>query len=380
MRIPVPSATLKIRAIRSTSATPRLSPASIKPMGMGSNLCAVFALAGLVLACCGCQSDALSIDATIPIRHLPFGGILDPIFASSIQRDHRRLHSLRRFGAVDRPLSGRRIVSLQSDQAIPPRSLTPKAALAHLKTLVDVTGTDVLARCMVPINSPYAAGITSEEIRQRDPRERRQLLDRHTPRATNTSECSLASASPTICSAPRTQPAIQALATRLLNFLTAHAWTVVMPDGSVSTTFLIRPDEQLGLLQIGPSGELRAVRIAIPEPASLGSVARRDSGDRRVAGRSRFLLQVQPGRDQSVQPHPPGNGLHAARRAIKPPTRSFRNAIQEPHERALQHDRPRAQRRQRHARSADRQRTRSNGSSDRAAISTWICGAKFRPA
>ena len=50
---------------------------------------------------------------------------------------------------------------------------------------------------------------------------------------------------------PSNQPAIQALVTRLLNFLTGHAWNIVMPDGTITTTFIIRPDEQLGLLQIG---------------------------------------------------------------------------------------------------------------------------------
>ena len=37
----------------------------------------------------------------------------------------------------------------------------------------------------------------------------------------------------------------------LVGFLTGHDWSVVMPDGSISTTFLIRPDEMLTLLQIG---------------------------------------------------------------------------------------------------------------------------------
>src|SRR5665213_119610 len=37
----------------------------------------------LAMVCCGCQSDALAIDATIQARHVPFGGILDPIFATS---------------------------------------------------------------------------------------------------------------------------------------------------------------------------------------------------------------------------------------------------------------------------------------------------------
>jgi hypothetical protein len=37
----------------------------------------------------------------------------------------------------------------------------------------------------------------------------------------------------------------------MLNFLLAKNWSVVMPDGSVSTTFIIRPDEELSLLQVG---------------------------------------------------------------------------------------------------------------------------------
>ena len=48
-----------------------------------------------------------------------------------------------------------------------------------------------------------------------------------------------------------TQPVIEALATRMLNFLLAHNWDVVMPDGTESTTFVLRPDEELGMLQIG---------------------------------------------------------------------------------------------------------------------------------
>jgi hypothetical protein len=42
-----------------------------------------------------------------------------------------------------------------------------------------------------------------------------------------------------------------ALVTRLLDNLIAHGWSVEMPDGSFSTTFNGRPDEQLTLLQIG---------------------------------------------------------------------------------------------------------------------------------
>jgi hypothetical protein len=39
--------------------------------------------------------------------------------------------------------------------------------------------------------------------------------------------------------------------TRILNYLLAHQWNVVMPDGRISTTFALRPDQQLSFLQIG---------------------------------------------------------------------------------------------------------------------------------
>jgi hypothetical protein len=48
-----------------------------------------------------------------------------------------------------------------------------------------------------------------------------------------------------------TRARVSVLVTRLLSALLNHGWSVVMPDLSVSTTFLVRPDQQLSLLQIG---------------------------------------------------------------------------------------------------------------------------------
>jgi hypothetical protein len=44
---------------------------------------------------------------------------------------------------------------------------------------------------------------------------------------------------------------IRSLVTRMLDFLLRNGWSVRMPNGSYSTTFLNRPDQQLTLLQIG---------------------------------------------------------------------------------------------------------------------------------
>ncbi len=44
---------------------------------------------------------------------------------------------------------------------------------------------------------------------------------------------------------------ISDLVTRLIDYVRGNNWSVVMPDGSSSTSFLLRPDQQLTFLQVG---------------------------------------------------------------------------------------------------------------------------------
>jgi hypothetical protein len=228
------------------------------------------ALASLVLACCGCQSDALAIDATIQARHVPFGGILDPIFASStsevitgytrcgdsaIWTGHYLAAESYRYSVTNDPAA---LANAQS-------------ALSYLTTLVNVTGTDLLARCIVPINSNYAAGITSEESANGIHSSGANYWIGNTSRDEYLGVFFGLSVAYDLLGAA-TQPAIQALATRMLNFLTGHAWTIVMPDGTVTTTFVIRPDEQLGMLQVGRQVNSAQFASAYKSSATLGSL------------------------------------------------------------------------------------------------------------
>ncbi len=235
-----------------------------------ARLVSLAALAVLVLTCCGCQSDALAIDATIQSRHVPYGGILDPIFASptsdTITGYTRCGDSALWTGHYLAAESYRYAVT--SDQAA---LANAQAALAHLKTLVDVTGTDLLARCVVPINSPYAAGITSEESANGIHESGANYWIGHTSRDEYMGVFFGLSVAYDLLGSS-TQPAIAMLATRMLNFLIANSWGVVMPDGSVSTTFLIRPDEQLGLLQVGRHVNSEQFASPYQSAASLGSL------------------------------------------------------------------------------------------------------------
>jgi hypothetical protein len=212
--------------------------------------CSMSALVvSLTLFCCGCQSDALSIDAIIQSRHLPFGGIIDPIFASSTSSS---IVGYTRCG--DSALWTGHYLAAESYRYTvtgdPAALANAQGALAYLKTLVDVTSTDLLARCIVPINSNYAAGITSEESANGIHESGDNYWIGNTSRDEYLGVFFGLSVAYDLLGSP-TQPAIEALATRMLNFLIGNAWAIVMPDGSVSTTFIIRPDEQLGLLQIG---------------------------------------------------------------------------------------------------------------------------------
>src|SRR5260370_5457527 len=108
------------------------------------------------------ETDALAIAANIQARHLPFGTILDPIFASPASD---QIVGYTRCG--DSAVWTGHYLAAEAFRYQVTR--TPEAldsvrkALAGIKSLSDVTGTNLLARCLVPSDSPFAAGIRREE-------------------------------------------------------------------------------------------------------------------------------------------------------------------------------------------------------------------------
>jgi len=138
------------------------------------------------------EADALAITANIQARHVPFGAILDPIFTLT---DSDQIAGYTRCG--DSALwTGHYLAAeafrykvTQASDALN----NVKAAIAALKGLADVTGTNLLARCMVVANSPYAAGISSEEAANGIyTNSSAGWIWSATPRATNTQELYLA--------------------------------------------------------------------------------------------------------------------------------------------------------------------------------------------
>jgi uncharacterized protein (TIGR03437 family) len=227
------------------------------------------------------ESDALGIIANIQARHLPFGAILDPIFTLT---DSDQIAGYTRCG--DSALWTGYYLAAEAFRykvtQAPDALNNVKTAVAALKGLADVTGTNLLARCMAVANSPYAAGISSEEAAN----------GIHTNSSagwiwvgnTSRDEYSGALFGLTVAYDMVTDPTVQSsisdLVTRLIDFLNGHDWSVVMPDGSTSTSFLIRPDQIEAFLAIGRhvnsghfsslSYETQRVLLAPTVPAPIG--------------------------------------------------------------------------------------------------------------
>src|SRR5579862_5092831 len=108
------------------------------------------------------EADALAISANIQAIHLPFGTILNPIFASATSGQivgYTRCGDSALWTGAYLAAEAFRYNVTQSSDALN----NVKTALAGLKSLADVTGDNRLARCMVPTSSPFASGIESEE-------------------------------------------------------------------------------------------------------------------------------------------------------------------------------------------------------------------------
>jgi uncharacterized protein (TIGR03437 family) len=198
------------------------------------------------------EADALAISARIQSLHVPFGTVLDPIFAGPASEQiigYTRCGDSAIWTGHYLAAEAFRYQVTQSADALK----NVKQAIAGIQSLLDVTGTNLLARCLVPLNSPYAAGIEREESANGI------YINSSAGYAWvgNTSRdqymgviFGLGVAYDMVNDAG-VKSSISQIAQRLIGFLTGHNWSVVMPDGSASTTFLIRPDQMLALLQVG---------------------------------------------------------------------------------------------------------------------------------
>jgi hypothetical protein len=200
------------------------------------------------------EADALAISANIQQRHVPFGGILDPIFASPASN---QIVGYSRCG--DSAIWTGHYLAAESFRYKVTHSADARdnvlRAVVGLRNLVDVTGTDLLARCVVPVDSPFAIGITQEEAQNGIYLGNLNHIPYFWVGNTSRDQYSgvlfgLGAAYDLVSDDAQIRVEVIALTTRLVDFLRHNNWIIVMPDGKISSIFLGRADQQLSFLQV----------------------------------------------------------------------------------------------------------------------------------
>jgi hypothetical protein len=200
------------------------------------------------------ERDATAISDKIQQRHLPFETILDPVYAAP---DSNQLVGYAHGG--DSAIWTGHYLAAEAFRyrvtASPDALRNVKRALAGLGALLDVTGTELLARCLIPVDSPYAADIIKEEERHGIYQARLNGRDFYWIGNTSRDQYSGAffglGVAYDLVEDAEVRATAGRLVTRMLDFLLDHNWFVVMPDGDISTIFTGRPDQRLSFLSVG---------------------------------------------------------------------------------------------------------------------------------
>jgi len=221
---------------------------------MTSRVPRTFFLVLLPLAAFCAESDALAIEAVIQARHLPYGGILDPVLSMS---DSPQVVDYARCG--DSAIWTGHYLAAEAFRYNVTRSNDAfgniENAISAIDNLINVTGGNVLARCALPADSPFAASIASQEAANGI--HYGQIFGANWMWVGNTSRDQYLgvffglTVTYDMVSDTEVRGWCSYLMTRLLQNLLDNAWTIVLPDGAISSTFIIRPDEQLALLLMG---------------------------------------------------------------------------------------------------------------------------------
>jgi len=192
------------------------------------------------------EADALAISANIQAQHIPFGTLLDPITTSATSEQivgyTRCGDSALWTGAYLAAESFRYKVTAATDALA-----NVKGALAGLKGLIDVTGDNRLARCIVMASSPYAARIASEEasngIHQNPP----WFWVDNTSRDQVVGVFFGLGVAYDLVDDVGVKSTVSDVATRLIGFISRHQWS---PNDDVSGSFVVRPEELQMLLDV----------------------------------------------------------------------------------------------------------------------------------
>ena len=208
------------------------------------------------------EQKAVEISDNIQKQHTPFKTILDPQYegpASTVLKQYARAGDSAIWTGHYLAAEAFHYKVTGSNAALDNLQRT----LEGLRSLVDITGTGLLARCLFPEGWEFAAAAIREECRHGI---RRGMLNGekylwvgNTSRDQYSGVFFGLAAAYDLVDNEAFRSSVRTLVTQLLEFLLKHLWTVVMPGNalpecpgrSISTTFIGRPEQQLNFLQIG---------------------------------------------------------------------------------------------------------------------------------
>jgi hypothetical protein len=212
------------------------------------------------LAVAPTQSEAEAISDNIQLLHLPYGTIVDPVFASSDPTSPGYSEVVAYSRAGDAAIWTGHYLAAEAFRwrvtGDAEALANAKEALAGIRGLVEVTGNGLLARFALPVTSPWVASVTAEEGAKHGRYEGtiggvpHYWFDNTSRDQYSGAFFGLGVAYDMIDDAG-VRSEIRGVVTRMLDYLLRNNWNVRRPDGSISTTFLQRPEQQLSFLQVG---------------------------------------------------------------------------------------------------------------------------------
>jgi hypothetical protein len=215
------------------------------------------------------EAAALAISGNIQANHMPFGTILDPVYAAPASDEiigYTHCGDSALWTGAYLAAEAFRYGVTRSPDAL----MSVKAALSGLKGLSDVTGDNRLARCMFFSDSLYALGMENEEAHN--------TIHQNSPWIWigNTSRDQIVGAffglgvAYDIVDDDWVKSTVSDLTTRLIGFISRHRWS---PNDDYSSTFQLRPESLQMLLQVArhvnPSNSVHGPFFVAPVEAAV---------------------------------------------------------------------------------------------------------------
>ena len=207
------------------------------------------------------EAEAVAISENIQTWHWPHYTLLNPRFMEfdPAHPNYMVLASTPYTQAADNALwTGHYLAAESYRYAVtgsPDALANARKAVRGISALIDVTGTDLLARFLIPRSAPYADAVLAEEVGH-GIWESTYNAEPHAWLG-NTSRDQYSGAffglgvAYDLIPDEALRAEIRLDVNRMIGFLRRNNWAVRMPNGTTSTSFVGRSDQQLSFLQVG---------------------------------------------------------------------------------------------------------------------------------